>query len=129
MGARACAGTIYFVLCCVVNTSCVDKLFHYLIYLTNKMLDSVVNFPSLTNNTLDNELESFPLHTSCRDGNVEELKHLLGRIQLNVSMAQLIMFEDDHFRWTPAHFSAYFGKVSTGLLSQVEGNFTLVSVG
>ena len=52
----------------------------------------------------------FPLHRACRDGDVEELSRLL-------IVAQNGIYEEDSFYgWTPAHWAAYFGKVSVDLL-------------
>lgn len=48
----------------------------------------------------------FPLHRACRDGDFEELSRLLVEAQNG------IYEEDSFYGWTPAHWAAYFGKVS-----------------
>ena len=47
----------------------------------------------------------YPLHHTCRDGDIEKLSTLLVDAQMSV-------FEEDSFYgWTPAHWASYFGKV------------------
>lgn len=53
--------------------------------------------------------KQFPLHRSCRDGDVDSLSFLLGRD----GGQHGIYVEDIFYGWTPAHWAAYFGKVST----------------
>ena len=48
----------------------------------------------------------FPLHKACRDGDVETLSMLLVEAQHG------IYTEDTFYGWTPAHWAAYFGKVT-----------------
>ena len=48
---------------------------------------------------------NFPLHRACRDGDCESLSLLLVEAQHG------IYTEDSFYGWTPAHWSAYFGKV------------------
>ena len=48
----------------------------------------------------------FPLHRACRDGDVERLSLLLIEAQHGIYV------EDSFYGWTPAHWAAYFGKVS-----------------
>ena len=48
----------------------------------------------------------FPLHRACRDGDVESLSLLLMEAQHGIYV------EDIFYGWSPAHWAAYFGKVS-----------------
>ena len=48
----------------------------------------------------------FPLHHSCRNGDIEKLSTILAQAQHSV------LEEDNFYGWTPAHWAAYFGKVS-----------------
>ncbi|ELU04948.1 hypothetical protein CAPTEDRAFT_218756 [Capitella teleta] len=48
----------------------------------------------------------FPLHRACRDGDVDALSALLLEAQHE------IYSEDIFYGWTPAHWAAYFGKLS-----------------
>lgn len=50
-------------------------------------------------------LSKFPLHRACRDGDTEALSMLLVEAQHGIYV------EDSFYAWTPAHWSAYFGKV------------------
>ena len=47
----------------------------------------------------------FPLHHSCRNGDIETLSTLLLKAQHS------ILEEDNFYGWTAAHWAAYFGKV------------------
>ncbi|XP_014678918.1 PREDICTED: ankyrin repeat domain-containing protein 10-like isoform X2 [Priapulus caudatus] len=51
--------------------------------------------------------KQFPLHRLCRDGDVEALSYLL----LSDSGQCDFYVEDIFYGWTPAHWSAYFGKL------------------
>uniref|UniRef100_A0A6A7G3M5 Ankyrin repeat domain-containing protein 10-like isoform X3 n=2 Tax=Hirondellea gigas TaxID=1518452 RepID=A0A6A7G3M5_9CRUS len=51
----------------------------------------------------------FPLHLACRDGNTVWLRHILQ--QIHVTEAHMIIDEDDFYKWTAAHYAAYFGRV------------------
>lgn len=51
--------------------------------------------------------EKFPLHRSCRDGDVTSLKLLLHQEEAKSH----ITVEDTYYGWTPTHWAAYFGKL------------------
>ncbi|XP_052278185.1 ankyrin repeat domain-containing protein 10-like isoform X2 [Dreissena polymorpha] len=50
-------------------------------------------------------VQNFPLHRSCRDGDIEQLNSLLSTGNVN------LYEEDDFYGWTPIHWAAYFGKL------------------
>lgn len=49
--------------------------------------------------------QNFPLHRSCRDGDIDQLNSLLSTGEVD------LYEEDDFYGWTPIHWAAYFGKV------------------
>ena len=59
--------------------------------------------------------KNFPLHRACRDGDTEALSLLLIEAQHG------IYIEDSFYGWTPAHWAAYFGKVSYNSLDSFAG--------
>lgn len=84
----------------------------------------------MSENTLS---KHFPLHRACRDGDVEALTSLLQQ----EGAVSHITVEDTYYGWTPTHWAAYFGKVSTAqavmyvgrskLPGKVGGNFWWVA--
>lgn len=51
----------------------------------------------------------FPLHRACRDGDVGALCSILQRTTNQADLA----VEDSFYGWTPLHWAAHFGKVTS----------------
>lgn len=64
-------------------------------------------------------LRNFPLHQTCRDGDVTKLAVLINHIsnetpyrtQFGSVMSLNLSSEDPFYGWMPAHWAAYFGKL------------------
>ena len=52
--------------------------------------------------------DKYPLHKSCRDGEVNLLSNLLQ----DPGSKEHLTLEDTYYGWTPTHWAAYFGRVS-----------------
>ena len=63
----------------------------------------------------------FPLHRACRDGDVQHLSSLLASGQFDLYQ------EDDFYGWTPVHWAAYFGKVSS-IVMFIPGRYCLTHI-
>ena len=60
------------------------------------------------------QLECYPVHLACRDGDIQSLTKYVGLRQDKSFLVQ----EDDFYHWTPLHFSSFFGQVGNpGILS------------
>ena len=79
-------------------------------------------------------LRNFPLHQTCRDGDVTKLEVLIKhvydgspyRTQFGSAMSLNLSSEDPFYGWMPAHWAAYFGKVYQQALASLYSIYVFI---